>query len=38
MTTATTCPNCGAHEFDDDGDCLECREPAVVGAGREASR
>ena len=23
------CPNCGSHEFDDDGDCLECREPGV---------
>ena len=23
------CPNCGATAFDEDGDCLECREPGV---------
>ncbi len=25
-----TCRNCGAHEVDEDGDCLKCREPDVV--------
>ena len=25
-----TCPNCGAAEFDEDGDCTRCWEPAVV--------
>lgn len=26
------CPNCGSTEFDDDGDCAACHEPAVVEA------
>ena len=25
------CPNCGSTEFDDDGDCIHCWEPGVVG-------
>jgi hypothetical protein len=25
-----TCPNCGGAEFDEDGDCTSCWEPAVV--------
>lgn len=25
-----TCPNCGGMEFDEDGDCKRCWEPAVV--------
>jgi hypothetical protein len=25
------CPNCGSTEFDDDGDCIQCWEPGVVG-------
>jgi hypothetical protein len=33
-----TCPNCGATEFDEDGDCTSCWEPGVVkpagGTGR----
>lgn len=24
------CPNCGATDFDDDGDCVRCWEPGVV--------
>jgi hypothetical protein len=24
------CPNCGGTEFDEDGDCTSCWEPAVV--------
>ncbi len=24
------CPNCGATEFDEDGDCIHCWEPGVV--------
>jgi len=27
-----TCPNCGSHEVDEDGDCLKCREPGVAPA------
>lgn len=26
---AFTCPHCGAHVADDEGDCTECREPAA---------
>jgi hypothetical protein len=26
----STCPNCGGTEFDEDGDCTSCWEPAVV--------
>jgi ParB-like chromosome segregation protein Spo0J len=26
--TAWTCPNCGSHEHDEDGDCKACMEPA----------
>ena len=25
-----TCPNCGGMEFDEDGDCMSCWEPAVA--------
>jgi len=28
--TAAACPNCGASEFDDDGDCAKCKEPKVA--------
>jgi hypothetical protein len=28
MRSQYTCPNCGGHEQDEDGDCLACREPA----------
>jgi hypothetical protein len=28
-----TCPNCGSHEADDDGDCTVCREPGIVAVG-----
>jgi hypothetical protein len=31
-----TCPNCGAHEVDDDGDCVQCHEPAIAAV-QEAS-
>jgi hypothetical protein len=31
LVSAVTCPHCGCHEADDDGDCLECREPNIVG-------
>ena len=24
------CPNCGATEFDEDGDCIKCWEPGVA--------
>ena len=24
------CPNCGATEFDEDGDCAVCLEPGVI--------
>ena len=27
-----TCPRCGSHEVDEDGDCLKCKEPAVAPA------
>jgi hypothetical protein len=27
---AVTCPNCGHHEVDDDGDCTSCRAPGIV--------
>ena len=26
---AVVCPNCGGREFDEDGDCVKCWEPAV---------
>jgi hypothetical protein len=26
-----TCPNCGAADFDEDGDCAVCFEPGVRG-------
>ena len=29
--TAVTCPTCGGHEVDGDGDCVTCREPDVGG-------
>ena len=34
-----TCPNCGDTEFDEDGDCTSCWEPAVVRpvGGRESA-
>jgi len=32
LPSAITCPNCSGTKFDDDGDCLQCREPAVVSA------
>ena len=28
-----TCPNCGGHEADSDGDCLRCFEPNIAAAG-----
>ena len=27
---AATCPNCGASEFDEDGDCAKCHEPQIA--------
>ena len=27
----TVCPNCGATEVDEDGDCAKCREPNIAG-------
>jgi hypothetical protein len=32
-TRRPTCPNCGATEFDEDGDCIRCWEPHVVQGG-----
>lgn len=29
--TPWTCPNCGGHDKDDDGDCKACKEPAGLG-------
>ena len=31
--TVPTCPNCGATEFDSDGDCVTCWEPGIVPVG-----
>lgn len=31
------CPNCGASEFDGDGDCLKCWEPGVLQRNIESS-
>ena len=38
LPPALTCPNCGATEFDEDGDCIQCWEPGVarVDAGPKA--
>jgi len=30
-TSTPVCPNCGATEVDDDGDCAKCHEPNVAG-------
>jgi hypothetical protein len=30
FTPDMTCPNCGHHEVDDDGDCASCHEPGIV--------
>lgn len=27
-----SCPNCGGNEFDEDGDCVKCLEPAVAAS------
>ena len=32
----TTCPNCGATEVDEDGDCAKCHEPKVAGKDAKA--
>ena len=31
LERAPACPNCGATDFDEDGDCTSCWEPSVVG-------
>lgn len=30
-TPGLACPNCGSTQFDEDGDCIHCWEPGVVG-------
>jgi hypothetical protein len=32
------CPNCGATEVDDDGDCAKCHEPKVAGKDANADK
>ena len=32
------CPNCGASEFDEDGDCAKCREPKPTKQGAKATK
>ena len=35
-TVPTVCPNCGATEVDEDGDCAKCHEPNVAGKDAKA--
>ncbi len=37
-TLTPTCPNCSATEFDEDGDCVACKEPSVIEMGTGAEQ
>ncbi len=36
--TPDVCPNCGATEVDEDGDCAKCHEPNVAGKNTKAKK
>jgi len=37
-TAPGVCPNCGATEVDDDGDCAKCHEPKVASANTKGTK